>query len=312
MRNPIRSLTVSVYLLTAAMVLTSAVNGAAHAPHAAEAARGFQGKTRVLHASITDKAGVPAADLTAADITVREDGQSREIVSIKKAAAPMTVALLIDNSHVIQSMTQELRIGMTNFVTSLLKQSPDSTISIATFGDRPTPLRDFTSSAAVLTKDTRSMFAVSGAGSYLLDAIIDATKALKKVESPRKMIVAFVDESGEEFSNQNRQQVFDAAKASGASVWIVVLQGSGPATETSEGRDRSAVIGDLPRQSGGATLTIMNKQGLPDKMNHLANLMANQFEITYGRPDALIPPSKLELQIAKKNLTIVAPRWTGQ
>jgi hypothetical protein len=271
-----------------------------------------QGKTRTIYASITDKSGAPAQNLTVADVTLREDNQAREVVSIKPSNAPVALALLIDTSHVTQSMTQELRLGMTGFVTSLLKQSPDSTISLATFGDRPTPVRDFTSSAAVLTKDTGRLFPVTNAGAYLLDAIIDATKALKKVDNPRKAIVAFVDESGEEFSNAVRQQVFDAVKNSGASVWVVVLQGSGPATETTEGRDRSAVIGDLPRQSGGATLTILNKQGFPDKMTHLANLITHQFEITYGRPDQLIPPSKLELTIAGKNLNVAAPRWTGQ
>jgi hypothetical protein len=232
-------------------------------------------------------------------------------VAVKPTATPMALALLIDNSHITQAMTQDLRIGMTAFVTSLLKASPDTTMSIATFGDRPTPVRDFTSSVAVLTKDTGRVFPVTGSGSYLLDAIIDATKALKKIDSPRKVIVAFVDESGEEFSNNARQQVFDAAKASGASVWIVVLQGSGPATQTTEGRDRSAVIGDLPRQSGGMTLTILNKQGLPDKMTHLADVLAHEFEITYGRPDQLIPPSKLEVTVAK-NLNIAAPRWTDK
>jgi VWFA-related protein len=302
MRNISRRIGVSVCALTAAMVLIS-VQGAATAA---------QGKTRLLFASITDKAGIPAADLTPADLTLREDGQAREVVSIKKSTTPITVSLLIDSSHVVQGMTQELRIGMTNFVTTLLKQSPDSTISLATFGDRPTPVRDFTSSAAVLTKDTNRIFPVTGAGSYLMDAIIESTKALKKVESPRKVIVAFVDEGGEEFSNSNRQQVFEAAKASGASVWVVVLQGGNTSLDTTEGRDRSAVIGDLPRQSGGTTLTILNKQGLPDKMVHMANLIANQFEITYGRPDAMIPPSKLELTVSKKNLNIAAPRWAGQ
>lgn len=294
------------YLLTAAMVLmsvaTSSTVGVERLPQ----------KMRALYASITDKAGVPAADLTAADITIREDGQSREVVSVKRSSTPMAVSLLIDNSHVVQGMTQELRLGMTGFVTTLLKLSPDTTISLATFGDRPTPVRDFTSSVAVLTKDTNRIFPVTGAGSYLLDAVVDSAKAFTKNDSPRKVIVAFVDESGDEFSNQNRQQAFDAAKASGASVWIVVLQSGGRATETSEGRDRSAVIGDLPRQSGGATLTILNKQGLPDKMMYLANLLNNQFEITYGRPDAMIPPSKLELQVARKNLNVAAPRWTGR
>jgi VWFA-related protein len=300
MRIPFRSTVASVCALAAAMALTSALT------------RAEQGKTRTIYASITDKAGAPVANLTAADVTVREDGQSREVVSVKPATAPMTLALLIDNSHVTQGMTQELRLGMTGFVTSLLKLSPDSTISIATFGDRPTPVRDFTSSVPVLTKDTGRLFPVSGSGAYLLDAIIDATKALKKVESPRKVIVAFVDESGEEFSNAVRQQVFDAVKASGASVWIVVLQSGGAATETTEGRDRSAVIGDLPRQSGGTTVSILNKQGLLDRLTNLAGVLGHEFEITYGRPDQLIPPSKLEVTVNMKNVQIAAPRWTGQ
>jgi hypothetical protein len=243
---------------------------------------------------------------------VREDGQAREVVSIKPSSTPMAVAFLIDTSHVAQAMTQELRVGATAFVSTLLKLSPDSTISLASFGDRPTAVRDFTSSASVLTKDTGRIFPVSGAGAYLLDAIIETSKTFKKVESPRKAIVAFVDESGQEFSNSVRQQVFDAVKASGASVWIVVLQGGGAENESTEARDRSAVIGDLPRQSGGTTITILNKQGLNDKLTHLASLLANQFEITYGRPDQMIPPSKLEVTVGMKNLTVAAPRWTNQ
>jgi hypothetical protein len=298
-----------VYALAAALALLSTTPRVGAEPVPGDAA---QGKTRTIYASITEKTGAPVANLTAADITIREDGQSREVVSVKPATAPMTLALLIDNSHVTQGMTQELRLGMTGFVTSLLKLSPDSTISIATFGDRPTPVRDFTSSVPVITNDTGRLFPVSGSGAYLLDAIIDATKALKKVESPRKVIVAFVDESGEEFSNAVRQQVFDAVKASGASVWIVVLQSGGAATETTEGRDRSAVIGDLPRQSGGTTVSILNKQGLLDRLTNLAGVLGHEFEITYGRPDQLIPPSKLEVTVNMKNVQIAAPRWTGQ
>lgn len=302
MRNRSRSLGITACALASAMALVSVTLGAAHVPQ----------KTRTIYASITDKAGVPAANLTVADLTLREDNQAREVLSIKPSTAPIALALLIDNSQVTQSMTQELRLGATGFVTSLLKLSPDTTISLTTFGDRPTPVRDFTSSAAVLTKDTSRLFPVTGAGAYLSDAIMDATKALKKVDNPRKAIVAFVDEGGQEFSNAVRQQVFDAVKNSGASVWIVVLESGGAATETTEGRDRSAVIGDLPRQSGGMTLTILNKQGFPDKMKYLANQLGHEFEITYGRPDQLIPPSKLELTVSGKNLTVAAPRWTGQ
>jgi hypothetical protein len=309
MRNRSRSLGVSVRALASTVVLVAAAasltaGSRALADHVLQ-------KTRTIYASVTDKAGVPAT-LTAAEVTIREDGQPREVVSVKPSSTPMSLTLLIDNSQATQSMTQELRIGMTGFVTSLLKQSPDTTISIATFGDRPTPVRDFTSSVPVLTKDTGRIFPVTGSGAYLLDAIMDATKAFKKINAPRKVIVAFTDESGTEFSNAVHQQVFDAVQASGASVWIVVLQGVGTASESPEGRERSAVIGDLPRQSGGVTLTILNKQGLSDKMTSLANLLAPEFEISYGRPDQLIPPSKLDVTIALKNVNVAAPRRTDK
>lgn len=299
MRNPTRSLRASVYALTAALTLLSVVITAERVPQ----------RTHTIYASITDKAGVPAANLTPADITVREDNQAREVVSVKPAATPMSLTLLIDNSQATQSMTQDLRLGMTAFVTTLLKLSPDTKISLSTFGDRPTPVRDFTSSVPVLTNDTGRLFPVTGSGSYLLDALVDTTKAFAKFDAPRKVIVAFIDESGEEFSNASRQQVFDAVKDSSASVWVVVLQNGGAATQTPEGRDRSAVIGDLPRQSGGTTLTLLSKQGLQDRMTHLASLLAHEFEITYGRPDQLIPPSKLEVSVAGKGLDVIAARW---
>jgi VWFA-related protein len=302
MRNPTRSIRARVYALAGVLCLLPA------APHAAAPLQ----KTRTVYASITDKAGAPAANLTPADITIREDGQIREVVSVEPSATPVSVALLIDTSQVVQAMTQELRQSMTGFVTTLLKLSPDSTVSLTTFGDRPTAVRDFTSSEAVLTKDTGRLFPVTGSGSYLLDAILETTKTMKKLDAPHKAIVAFVDESGEEFSNASRQQVFDAAKDAGTSVWIVVLQSSGAATQTTEGRDRSAVIGDLPRQSGGTTVTILSKQGLSDKMKYLASLLAHEFAITYGRPDQLIPPSKFELTVSRKDVNILAPRWSGQ
>lgn len=302
MRNPSRSIGPFAAALAVAALLVSA----------APSATSVTDTTRTVYASITDKAGAPASNLTPADITIREDGQAREVLSIKPATTPASVTLLIDTSQVVQNMTQELRIGMTGFITTLLHLSPDSTVSIMTMGDRPTPVRDFTSSEAVLTKDTGRLFPVTGSGSYLLDSLMDTTRTLAKLDAPRKAIVAFVDESGEEFSNASRQQVFDAVRQSGASVWIVVLQASGAATQTIEGRDRSAVIGDLPRQSGGTTITILNKQGLADKMKYVASLLAHEFEITYGRPDQLIPPTKFELTVGDKNLNVIAPRWTGQ
>jgi hypothetical protein len=268
---------------------------------------------RTIYVSIADKSGVPPASVEPSMLTVREDGQAREVVSVKPATTPPVVSLLIDTSQATQSMTTELRLGMTGFVTKLLEMSPDARISIMTFGDRPTAVRDFTSSAAVLTKDTGRLFPVSGSGAYLLDALRETAKTLTDVDSPRKIIVAFVDEDGTEFSNASRQQVFDLVKDSGAAVWILTLQGrTGASPQTPEERDRAAVIGDLPRQSGGTTTTILTKISLADKAAFIASQIAHQFAVTYGRPDSLIPPSKIDVTATDKNLVVTAPRWTGQ
>jgi hypothetical protein len=268
---------------------------------------------RTIYVSITDKSGVPPASVAPSSVTVREDGQAREVISVKPATTPPVVSLLIDTSQATQSMTTELRQGMTGFVTKLLEMAPDARIALMTFGDRPTPVRDFTSSAAVLTKDTGRLFPVTGSGAYLLDALRDAAKSMKAVDAPRKAIVAFVDEEGTEFSNASRQQVFDAIKDSGAAVWIITLQGRTTASpQTTEERDRAAVIGDLPRQSGGTTTTILTKISLPDKAAFVASQIAHQFAVTYGRPDSLIPPSKLEVTASDNSLVVTAPRWTGQ
>lgn len=307
MRTHDRSLSLSVLALAGALLCSTA------APRAFRAApEPPQGKTRNVYVSITDKTGAPAKDVTINDITVREDGQAREVLSVTPAKTPMRIALLIDNSHITQALTSEIRSGMTAFINGIFKASPESTMSIATFGDRPTPVQDFTSSAPVLVKAAQKTFPMRGSGAYLLDAVADASKALSKTPAARQLIVAFVDESGEEFSNSSRQQVIEALRASGASLWVVVLQSTSTNMGTSEARDRAALVGDVSVQSGGTSLAILNRIALTGKLAELAGMITSQFQVTYGRTDQMIPPSKLDVQLTRKDLKILAPHWAGQ
>lgn len=271
-----------------------------------------QGRTHTAFVSVTDKAGVPVKDLTVADVIVREDNQAREVLKVAPATGPMRIALLIDNSQVTQSMTTEIRQGMGKLIDAIFKASPQSTMSIATFGDRPTPVQDFTNAAPVLIRAAQKTFAITGAGAYFMDAVSDAAKSLRKDPQPRQLIIAFVDENGEEFSNNSRQQTIEALRGSGAALWVVSVQGRGLASESMEARDRSAIVGDVSEQSGGTCLSLMNRLALPDKLAELAAMITNQVEITYGRPDQMIPPSKLEIQLTRKDLKLRAPRWTGK
>ena len=56
-------------------------------------------------------------------------------------------------------------------------------------------------------------------------------------------------------------QVADALKSAGASLWVVVLQIGGQPMNTSEARERAAVIGDVTTDSGGMSKVVLSAPG---------------------------------------------------
>lgn len=303
MRTHFRSLFLTALAVVGVLLCAPAV------PHAGAQAKG---RTRDTYVSVTDKSGAPAKDLAITDFVVREDNQAREVLAVGPAKTPMRIALLVDNSQVTQALTNELRQGVAGFINAIFKASPDSTMSLATFGDRPTPVQPFTNAAPILIGAAQKIFPVTGAGAYLVDAVADAAKSLRKDPAPRQLIVVFVDETGEEFSNSGRAQVLDALRFANASLWVVALQGASTNTNTPEARDRSALIDEGTNQSGGATLSLLNRLSIPPKMLEMARLVTSQFQVTYGRPEQTVPPKKLDVQLTRKDLKLQAPHWAGQ
>jgi VWFA-related protein len=293
------------------LAVTGALLCSIPGPRAMSAAQA-NGNTRNVFVTLTDKSGQPAKNVAITDFTIREDNQAREVLAVAPATAPMRIALLVDNSQVTQPLTNELRTALTAFIAAIFKASPESTMSVSTFGDRPTLVQDFTNAAPVVARAAQKTFPVTGAGAYLLDAVQDAARRLRKDPAPRQLIVVFVDETGEEFSNVGRQQALDALRLANASMWVVTMQGSAVNTATPEARDRSALIDEGTANTGGTTLSLLNRLALAAKFTDLAAIITGQTQITYGRPDQMIPPKKLDIQLTRKDLKLTAPRWAVQ
>jgi hypothetical protein len=47
-------------------------------------------------------------------------------------------------------------------------------------------------------------------------------------------------------------------------------------------------------------------------LDKLARQLQSRWEITYGRPDTLIPPSTLEVQARAPALQVLSARWAGR
>jgi VWFA-related protein len=263
-------------------------------------------------ASVVDKDGKPIEGLSVADFVVREDGTAREVLKVENATTPMQIVLLADTSGGMQLILPDLRKGLEQFAGTLWRQSPDSEIALMEYGERPNQVAGFSKTFDVLDHGIKELNEHSGSGAYLLEAILEAANLLKKKEATRPIIVAFDNETSREFSNQTYQQVEETLQKTKTVLWSVELHSSGGGGMSEEVRNRNVVLGDSTRKSGGTRDTLIDRMGIESKLTEMADRLASQYLITYGRPDRMIPPSKLEITVKRPGAQVWAPHWTGQ
>jgi hypothetical protein len=258
------------------------------------------------------KDDAPVPDLKPADFTVREDGLAREVLRATPGGAPTHVALLVDDGELAQRAVADLRIALASFVRKMFGSTEGLQMAYTTFGERPTRQVDYTNSAATIDKAVGRLFHRTGAGSYFMEAIQEACKDLRKREAQRPVIVAFVVERGPEFSSAIHQAVEDSLKAVGASLWTVVLQEGAQSLGTPELRERAIVIGDVTRDSGGDNKTVLSSQALESAFLSRAAILTSRYDVVYGRPESLIPPTKREVDVKRSDVRVLASRWVSK
>jgi VWFA-related protein len=256
-------------------------------------------RTRDIYISVLDSSGKPVTGLTVADFTVREDNVAREVLNVAPATEPLTVSLIVDDSQASTDAIPFMRDALNGFLDKLAGKGE---IAIATVGERPTSQIDYTTSTDALKKTAGRLFQRQGSGAYLLDGLVDVSKGLQKREAKRPHIVVITTESGTEFSNRAYQQVLEQLQRSGATLHVLAL-GQPASSIDDEMRNRNIVIAEGTERSGGRRDQILALSGLPDRMKQLADELLDQYVVTYGHPDQLIPPEKVQVTVNKPGLT---------
>jgi hypothetical protein len=278
------------------------------------ATAGAQRARTEQHVFVTavNKADAPVVDLAVADLVVREDGLAREIVRVAPAEAEMQVALLLDDSQVATPAAADIRSGASGFVAELLAARPQWPIGVWSFGERPTKVADFTTNPGTLKAGIDRVLPRQGAGAYMLEAVVEAAKALEKRKAVRPVIVAFVIDDGPEFSTQQHEAVRDVLKRAGAQLWTVVLQARAATNLSTEARERAATIADVSTDSGGGSKLIHTQQAIEPALRGLAKWLVGQLDVTYSRPDTMVPPKKREVTVKRDGVRVYAPRWADR
>jgi hypothetical protein len=266
---------------------------------------------RHVSVRVVDDKGVPVQGLTAADFIVREDDLAREVVRVAPAPPPTHIALLVDNTAESQTVLLELRAALLSFVRRMAALDAPPAMTLWTFAERPTRLVDFTTSDIALESGIKRIIPRPSSGSYMLDAVVEASAALDRAGATRPAIVTFFMDAGPEFSNRLHTGVADALRDANASLWAVELQQSAP-PQSQDARERLRVANDVTGWSGGMNRPILSRQGIEGAFADVGTAILSRYDVIYGRPASLVPPSRLSVELRTRSARLTAPRWTSE
>jgi hypothetical protein len=247
--------------------------------------------TRKIYISATDSKGAPVTDLAAADITVKEGGKERPVVSLQPASAPMQIAILVDDAG-----TGGFQAGVFQF---LQKTHGRAQFSISVLSPQAVKLVDFTEDVNGL-KDALGRLGPRGRqqpdGDQLPEAIADAAKALQLRKAERPVVLAMTIAGGILHSIEPNN-VMRTIRSTGAALNVVYVTGA----------DLGQVLGDGPRESGGRLEEAGSGQAIAPAMIRIADSLLNQYLLTYTLPEGVKMSDRLNVATSRKGINLTSP-----
>ena len=256
-------------------------------------------RERTLFVSAVNDKGETVDGLGPDAFVVREDGRRREILRVSRATEPLDVALMVDNSQAAADEVVFLREGLTRFVAAMGEQHRIALIALA---ERPTAVVQYTTDKKQLTTATGRLFSIAGSGMTLLDGLFETSRGLRKRDSVRAAFVPVVTD-GTEFTNRYAKDVIRELRESGAALHAVTI-GRFLYSDEHPVRERSFLVDDGPKATGGQRIQLLVANSLGDVMDRLARELSSQYKVVYGRADSLYNTGSVEIASARPGITM--------
>ena len=138
----------------------------------------------------------------------------------------------------------------------------------------------------------------------MLDGIQDVSQGFQRKEAARPHIIG-ISMDAVEFSNLRWEQVLKTLNGSGATLHMLSL-GMPSASMADEMRNLNQTIAEGTKDTGGRRDLVLATSGIPEALLRVADDLLNEYVVTYGRPERLIPPEKLQVTVSKPDVTVRA------
>ena len=176
---------------------------------------------RTMLVNVTDTYNRSIADLAADDFEIVENGESREVLSVRPVTAPFNLVLLLDVSGSVDNYVNFIRKAARQFVETM---GPQDRIAIVSFNDDVHQVSAFTTDKGKLSESLDTFDA--GGGTAYYDALAyTLAETLRPMRGDRTAVVVLTD------GDDNRSFLpFDALKGtiqeSGALIYPLYVPSS--------------------------------------------------------------------------------------
>jgi hypothetical protein len=269
-----------------------------------------------LFVAVVDADGRPVKGVVLGDILIREDEKDREVVAVKPASQPISVAVLVDTAQgarvkdaygTPEEYVRDLRVAIGGFAKQLLMLSPDASVMLMEFGQAAIPMVKFTTDPLAFDKGVHRIVSRPGVGSVLGEALEAANQELIDRPGTRRAIVTLNLEPSDEQSFDNANSIKDAFRKSGAQLWSLSVQRGGLKASR-----RDVVLNDFARLSGGKRDFIVGISAAENILKSYANALAMQYEVVYKRPETARNVKVIQVGTLLQNVKVHASGFAPQ
>ena len=251
--------------------------------------------------------GEPVLNLAPDAFEVSEDGRSVGIVSANLDAAPMKIAVLIDNGDRLMetSALNPLRAGLDGFLDTL---APGHEISLVTIGRSVQQRVDFTTDRAELKDGVGLLFPDRGAGARLLDGVRETwDRRFEEDDAFPVMVLVLTDgtETSGSYNDNRYADLLNPLIANGVTIHAVMLATRG-GVRAQQRLPQYAL--SLVENTGGSVETFVAPNGyervlpqLAERMNEHYGMVSRRYRLVFERPDP--PGMRLSVSVTGSDLT---------
>lgn len=250
--------------------------------------------------------GEPVLNLAPDAFEVSEDGRSTGIVSANLDAAPMKIAVLIDNGDRLMetSALNPLRAGLDGFLDTL---APGHEISLVTIGRSVQQRVDFTTDRAELKDGVGLLFPDRGAGARLLDGVRETwDRRFEEDDAFPVMVLVLTDgtETSGSYNDNRYADLLNPLIANGVTIHAVMLATRG-GVRAQQRLPQYAL--SLVENTGGSVETFVAPTGyervlpqLAERMNEHYGMVSRRYRLVFERPDP--PGMRLSVSVTGSDL----------